>query len=122
MIVILALNVRTYGCVSKIFFFKEIGMDRFKNLLKYYIENGLTKHIHERSYKASKRSNVLSANDIKNVVNFIKIYAKKYAVPLPGRVPGFKDFRVIKLSSADSKAPVYRNYCEAHKSDQLQEL
>jgi len=101
-------------CKSFFFFVHPIGINRYKSLLKHYDIHGLSPRAHKSAGKSAARENVLSKEDVEDIVNFIKKYTDKYGLPLPGRIPSCKNFeKAIKLSSADTKSVVYRKYCVA---------
>jgi len=100
-------------CRSFFFFIHEIGRTRYRNLLEHYKANGLSLRMHKSTGKVPKRHNILTAEDRIRVEKFIKNHADMYGLPLPGRLPYCKDLKAVKLPSAESKARVYRKYCEA---------
>lgn len=69
---------------------------------------------HKSKDQLSTRPNVLTVTDVENVLEFLKTYASKVAIPLPGRVPQFRNFeKVVTLPSLDTKTEMYRKYVVA---------
>lgn len=96
----------------------NMGLKRYKNLATHYDANGLALREHKLKNKLSPRENVLSPEDIENVVKFLKTYSSKFAIPLPGRLPQCRNFdKIVKLPSADSRAEMYRKYLNAASED-----
>lgn len=79
-------------CRDMYLFLFNMGIKRYKNLVKHFDENGLALREHKSKHKLSMRENVLTALDLENVVKFLKCYASKVAIPLPGRLPQFRKF------------------------------
>lgn len=98
-------------CRSMYLFLHNTGIKRFKNLQGFYDEKSTSVIKHKYFGKFSRRSDVITSNDIETVVKFITGYAKKVAIPLPGRLPQFRDYaKVMKLPSSDTKISMYQNY------------
>lgn len=73
-------------------FLYNMGLKRLKNLVTHYDENGLVPREHKSKNKLSERENVLSSDDIENVVKFLKTYSSRFVIPLPGRLPQCRNF------------------------------
>ena len=57
---------------------------------------------------------MLSHNDTEKIVSFIKNFAEKHGILLPGRVPGVRDYEKAKLlPSSMSKRYIYSMYKES---------
>ena len=56
---------------------------------------------------------VLVAVDTERMKKFIVSYAEQHAMPLPGRLPNFRDFTVMLLPSDTTRALVHKLYLEA---------
>lgn len=96
------------------FFLHYLTIKRFKNIVKHFKENGLTSRHHKLIGKASTNKNAIKPLDIERIVTFIKNYANKVAIPLPGRLPQVLNFeKVVKLPSCDTKMLVYRKFIDA---------
>ena len=121
-----------------LFLHGNMGITKYENIVKHFDKNGiytiifmklifqstidlintkvansdlgLTPRVHGNKNVESKRSNVLSPEDYENVVNFIKAYGDHFGYPLPGRMPQFKNFEVIKLPPDTTKQAVYNKY------------
>lgn len=93
-------------CRDLYFFLYNLGVKRYKNLLQHYDQHGIVPRVHKSTQKVPKRSNVISEDMIKNVTTFITTLAEKTALPLPGRLPEFRDFKVMKLPSSETKYSV----------------
>ena len=86
---------------------------RYENIKRHFEKNGLAVREHKSANKAATRE-IVTSYDIFNIVKFLKQYAKKVTVPLPGRMPQFGDYvKVLKLPSCDTKLSVYRKYVQA---------
>ena len=66
-----------------------------------FLACGLTTRVHRNTSHAPK--NALKFDEIKNLVNFIIIYAERHAILLPGRIPGYKNDRMQLLPSSTTK-------------------
>lgn len=91
---------REFCVCKKIFcFIFDIGNKRYKNLMKHFENCCFCERKHGLNGKPSKRkSHVLSPESITRIVEFIENVAEKFAVSLPGRMPNFEDYKLIKLS------------------------
>lgn len=106
-------------CRNMYFFIYNLGIKRYKNLIESYNKNGLTLREHKLTNKPSTNKNVISEVDIQNIVSFLKAYASQVAIPLPGRLPQFRNYeKVVKLPSCDTKAEVHRKFLQAVKDDE----
>lgn len=56
--------------------------------------------------------------EITKIVEFIKATSDRLALPLPGRLPKFRDYSVMKLPSSESKSSIYRMYISALGPDE----
>ena len=54
--------------------------------------------------------NAISVNDVQHVKSFITNYAEENAISLPGRIPGYKDYRFQLLPSSNSKRSIHNFY------------
>ena len=54
--------------------------------------------------------NAAHFEDKERTVHFITNCAEVHALPLPGRMPRFKDYNIMLLPSETTKASVYREY------------
>jgi integrase len=75
----------------------KISGEKLDACIKWYKTNGLAPR-YKKSGGRRKDPRFLSHDDIKRVVSFIENYAEDHAIILPGRIPGFKNFR-MKLNS-----------------------
>ena len=66
-----------------------------------FLACGLTTRVHGNTSHAPK--NALKFDEIKNLVNFITIYAERHAILLPGRIPGYKNDHMQLLPSSTTK-------------------
>lgn len=104
-------------CRKMYFYIHDLGEKRYKNLVKHFDSAGLTDKVHGLFGKAKNRTNVISADITEKVVAFIRNYTEHHGIPLPGRLPNFKDFRITKLPSNITKAFLYRLYVEANENE-----
>ena len=68
-----------------------------------------------RSVKKPRAKRCLQPEDITRVITFIRSYAEKYAVVLPGRQANQRNFSGEVLPSAVTRAAVWRDYKEKSK-------
>ena len=100
-------------CRKMYFYIHDLGEKRYKNLVKHFDSSGMTDKVHGLFGKAKNRTTDISVDILEKVTTFIKNYAEHHGIPLPGRLPNFKDFRITKLPSSITKAFLYRLYIEA---------
>ena len=93
-----------------ILFVNKIGKDRFDGLKKHYCANDLVVR-KKRGGGVNQPTFLLSSRPA--FFTFIKNYAEANAVSLPGRYPGFKNFKVNLLPSSTTRLNVYDSYKEA---------
>ena len=104
-------------CNSAFLFIHAIGSRRLKNLVSHYDENGLSVRLHGNARK--RPHNQTEREEVEKIKAFIEQFANNHAMPLPGRLPTHKDYRVILLPSDMSKSAVYRFYVRACESEQV---
>ena len=95
-------------CLATFLFLHGIGKKRYRNLIKHYKLNGVSARMHGNSKR--KPWNAAHFDDKERAVTFITNYAEVHALPLPGRMPRFKDYNIMLLPSETTKASVYREY------------
>ena len=101
-------------CKYAFLFIHAIGTRRLKNLISHYNENGLSVRMHGNARK--RPHNQTETDEVGKIKGFIEQFADNHAMPLPGRLPTHKDYRVMLLPSDMSKSAVYRFYVRACES------
>lgn len=100
-------------CKAMYLFLHDVGNFRYKALCKHFDVNGISPRVHKSANKTPARDNVVPPEIIEEVVKFIKTFADNFGLPLPGRMPNFKNYDIIKLPSMETKSSIYRKYCVA---------
>ena len=100
-------------CRRMYLFLHKVSLTRYNNLKTHFDEYGLSARVHKSAKKPAKRNNELTFDEIHNIVHFIENFAEKVAIPLPGRLPKFRDYRVMKLPSSENKQTVYDRFKKA---------
>jgi hypothetical protein len=78
-------------------------------LIAHYNAHGLQPK-EKKSGGRKNNTKALTYEEITAAVNFLNTYAEQHALPLPGRVPGFKEDSVTLLPCSHTKAEVYKAY------------
>ena len=74
---------------------------------------GLQGRIHKNcKRKPHKRTSI---DTVGNVKEFVEKFADNHALPLPGHLPAYKDYKVVLLPSDMTKVYVYRQYVKAYE-------
>ena len=95
-------------CWKRFFFLECISKKRLLNLKLHVRSNGLAPRVH-RNQKSTPH-NRTPHSSLQNVVSFIDNYAQEEGLLLPGRVPGYKSFRMKLLHTSTTKAELWRAY------------
>ena len=101
-------------CKAAYLFLHALGIHRFRNLVSYFDAEGVSARVHKNSRK--RPQNCTEKCEVEKIKVFIETFADNHALPLPGRLPAHKDYKVMLLPSDMSKSAVYRLYsksCEA---------
>ncbi|KAK7579883.1 hypothetical protein V9T40_000512 [Parthenolecanium corni] len=98
-------------CARMYLFAMALSNKKFKRLKGLYLDSGIISPLHGLHKKTPQ--NTSSAEQIRNVVNFLRRYAELHAIYLPGHYPNQKNFSVKLLPSCDNKAVLYRKYVES---------
>nr|XP_022908321.1 uncharacterized protein LOC111419695 isoform X2 [Onthophagus taurus] len=106
-------------CHSFFLFAHACGKKRYEHLVHHFQEHGATVRLHGLANKECTNPKSFKPADIQKVVKFIEYTADLLAVPLPGRLPQFKDYRVMKLPSNETKSSIYRKYIASLNNDEL---
>lgn len=106
-------------CRTFFLFAHACGRGRFDNLVKHFDSDGVTTRVHKLTNKACTNPAAFTKADIEKVIKFIQCTADALAIPLPGRLPQFKDYRVMKLPSSETKSSIYRKYIDSLDDDEL---
>ena len=99
-------------CRTMFLFLHCISKKRLENLKAHLRSNGLSPRVHgnEKGTPHNRTPYV----SLQHVVSFTENYAERDGLSLPGRVPGYKTFRRVKLlSTATTKAELWRCYKHA---------
>lgn len=106
-------------CRKMYFFLHDLTITRYRNLQNFFDSNYLQPREHKSKNKIAHRENVMMPEDTKSIIDFLKTYASKCAIPLPGRMPQCYNFaKVEKLPSCDTKISVYEKFLDfAQKSE-----
>ena len=105
-------------CRTMFSFLYAIGHARLENLMKHYSSKGITT-VHKLSHQSPH--NQTSFDTIQRIKTFIELFADNHALPLPGRLPSYKDYRVMLLPTDMTKVFVYNQYiktCERENFEQ----
>ena len=72
-----------------------------------FLATGLIARVHGNTKRVPKQT--LKLEEVKNLVTFINNYAKKNAIYLPGRIPGYKRDNLQLLPSNTTKKVFFRH-------------
>ena len=86
-----------------------------RNLNCHYDKNGIQERIHGLKGQSSHKT--LSVAMETQVVEFINNVSEARSIPLPGRLPNVKDYRVMKLPTNTTKSGIYSEYFKACEED-----
>ena len=93
-----------------------VGKWKLSALVKYY---KLNETLVARTHGNSQRRpwNALTFEDTVNLRNFLINYSSQHATSLPGRYPGFRNFRIKLLESHVTKKKIHEIYVQSCKDD-----
>ncbi|XP_036321008.1 uncharacterized protein LOC118735395 isoform X2 [Rhagoletis pomonella] len=106
-------------CRSFFLFVHACTTKRYENLVRHFYAQGVTVRQPGLANKPSTHPKSFKPADIEKAVKFIESIADLMALPLPGRLPKFKDFRIMKLPSSETKSSIYRKYISSLSDDEL---
>lgn len=89
--------------------FSRISQNKLTNLIKFYKQYGLAPRM-KRSGGRVLSSRLLTVQDIQRLKQFIVNFADVHAMPLPGRIPGFKRSDIQVLPTTETMTSVWRKY------------
>ena len=89
--------------------FFSFSEKKLRNLQNWYDTNGMVPY-KRKSGGRIQSARTLTYEDISRVYTFIHNFAEQFAVPLPGRVPGFKRGDLKLLPCSKTKQEVYNLY------------
>jgi len=101
-------------CMKTFLFVLGISLKYFVTLTKHYDENGIGPRIHGNTKKTPHNASSFDCKE--HLVTFLHNFAEENAVTLPGRIPGYKDNRILLLPSHMTKDGIFLHYktsCEA---------
>lgn len=99
-------------CRNLFLFLHDCGTKRYEALQHHFSNQGAVERVHGLKFKKSTNCNAVSLEQRQNVMAFITKFAERTALPLPGRLPTCKDFKIMKLPSHETKTSIYRAYIE----------
>ncbi|XP_036329826.1 uncharacterized protein LOC118741966 [Rhagoletis pomonella] len=106
-------------CRSFFLFVHACTTKRYENLVRHFHALGVTVRQHGLANKPSTHPKSFKPADIEKAVKFMESIADLMALLLPGRLPKFKDFRIMKLPSSETKSSIYRKYISSLSDDEL---
>ena len=95
-------------CQKTFCFAHGIAVNTLKRIGSHLNTHGLLVRVHGN--KGKSPHNAMTVSDINNVIAFLQSYANKNGLPLPGRMPNYRDSKVILLPSDKSKADLFELY------------
>lgn len=95
-------------CRELFLFLHCISKQRLVTLCKHVDSHGISERIHGNSKRLP--ANTCPQSQIEHLVRFIDNCAEAHAMPLPGRMPNYRDDRVLLLPTDMTKARVYEMY------------
>ncbi len=98
-------------CLKMFLFLHDVGMKRFKNIIKSYRDNGILPRVHGNSKRLPH--NCLSLSSVHHVISFLINYTEENGLLLPGRLPGYRSSDMKLLPSSTSKRGIWKLYKEA---------
>ena len=104
--------IRGHQVCRKTFLFLHcISKKRLLNLKSHLRSNGLAPRVHGN--QKGTPHNRTPHSSLQNVVSFIDNYAQREGLSLPGRIPGYKSFRIKLLPTSTTKAELWRSHKHA---------
>lgn len=97
-------------------FIHNLRLKRLKNVMQRYDEDGISIRGHKLTNKASTNKDVITEVDKQNIVAFLKSYASRVAIPLLSQFRNYE--KVVKWTSCNTKAAMYRKFVGAAKDDE----
>lgn len=98
-------------CRKTFCFLHCIGESQYESLCKHLEENGVSSRVHGNTGNVPHHA--LGFEERVRIKNFIENAAISRGLPLPGRLPNAKDFRVTLLPSETTKTSLWRDYVAA---------
>lgn len=92
-------------CREVFCFAHGIGNKKFRNICQSLDLHGLVPRTHGNTHK--RPHNALLFSDRDTIKQFILRYASENAVPLPGRLPNYRESKVLLLPSDKTKADIH---------------
>ena len=106
-------------CRTSFCFLYAVGHTRLENLIKHYKTQGLTSRVQKLSQ--SRPHNHTSFTVIERIKSFIERFADNHALPLPGRLPSHKDYRVMLLPTDMTKVFVFQQYIKTCEKESCED-
>lgn len=95
-------------CRETFAFAHGISRKTIDSIARSLDQDGFGARVHGNKGKSPKHA--LTMEDVKRVKQFLLSYANKYGLPLPGRLPNFRNEKTILLPSDKTKAEVHQEY------------
>ena len=95
-------------CRATFCFIHGIGRKKLQAIAQSLDKDGLSARVHGSVGKPNK--NALNYNDRERIKNFLCKYATDNALPLPGRLPNFKNCNVLLLPSDKTSPDIHSIY------------
>ncbi|XP_053376392.1 uncharacterized protein LOC123561263 [Mercenaria mercenaria] len=109
-----------YICRSTFAFAHGVQRKTIDRIAKSLDNEGLVARRHGNFGKTPKHA--LTVGDVNNVTTFLNTYANKYGLPLPGRLPNYREGKTTLLPSDKSKADIHNLYLKAAEDMQFRKI
>jgi len=73
----------------------DVGSNRYRNIFQYFDENAMKPRYHGKIGKKSLSKHAMIMEEHEDVITFISANSEKDAIPLPGRMANFTDYKVV---------------------------
>ena len=98
-------------CQKTFLFAHAVGYNKLRRVGSHLDTFGMAVRLHGNKGKSPK--NALTVSEINNVILFLQSYTNKNGLPLPGRLPNYRDSKVMLLPSDKTKTDIYQMYLTA---------
>ena len=95
-------------CRQTFCFIHNIEKKKMLSIARSLDTDGLSPRVHKNTGKLPK--NALKYTDTERIKTFLVKYAADNALPLPGRLPGYKNYQVLLLPSDKTSVDIHQEY------------
>ena len=107
-------------CRETFAFAHAVSRKTIDSIARSLDQDGLIARVHGNKGKSPKHA--LTLGDVQKIKQFLLNYGNKFGLPLPGRLPNFRNEKTVLLPSDKTKAEIHQDYLKVAEELQYRKI